>query len=419
MNVHRSLRPTIRVAADANARVGAMRRGLIIVHRWAGLTIVFALVVTGLTGAILPYHRELSQWIAADVWHAAPPQAGAPMLSGVELARRVEAQTGGVVSYISLNLSPDRTQSVFVSQREGGEALPYQQVFADPYTGALRAKVRYGDLRDGAINVMPFLISFHYSLAAGAWGRWIMGVAALIWCAMCVTGFVLSWPAGLAGRLGDRLRRWWPAWRVRRGQGTHAFAHDLHRASGLWLWPIMLVFAWSAVAFNLDPVHDRVQGLFGAKGLYRPVVNEQPDAGAAMAPEQALAVGERLMAREAAQRGFSVQGGEAISFNPYAQAIGYYARTSLDAAGQGATVVWFDQASGRLLAFRSPYGATRADAVDKTVRMLHTASYFGWPFRVFVSAFGLMTAVMAIAGFTLWARRSARRLKRVAPAYTS
>lgn len=391
-----------------------VRSLLLIAHRWAGLTIVFALVVTGLTGAILPYQRDIARWIAADVWEAAPPYPGAAMLTGVELMRRVEAQTGGRVTYMALDLDPARTQSVFVSPRPGGPALPYQQVFADPYSGDVRAKVRYGDLRDGAVNIMPFLINFHYSLAAGPWGRWLLGVAALIWAVTCVLGFVLSLPRRPpGGAWGAAFRRWLSAWRIRRGQGSHAFTYDLHRASGLWIWPVMLVFAWSAVAFNLDSVHGPVQRAFGAQGLYRPVTNPAPAPGEAMAPERAVEIGARLMAQEAARRGFTVRGPEAVSFNDGAKLIGYYARTSLDGpTDNGSTAVWFDQVSGRPVAFRPPFGTTSADAVDKTVRMLHTASLFGWPYKVFVSLFGLLTAAMAIAGFLLWLRREGRRRDR-------
>ena len=394
-----------------------MRALLLVAHRWAGLTITLALVVTGLTGAILPFQREIGHWVASDIWHVAPPSPGTPLLSGVELMRRVEAQTGGMVRYMPLVLDPDQAQAVFVSPRPDGEPLGYSEVFADPYTGAIRARVRYGDLRDGAINLMPFLISFHYSLAAGPTGRLVLGAAALIWCGVCVLGFFLSLPRRRAGAgLRDGLRRWWPAWRVRAGQGPVVATYDFHRASGLWLWPAMLVFAWSAVAFNLDEVHQPVQRFFGAEGLYRPVANPAPAQGAAMAPEQAVAVGGRLMAEQAGQHGFAVHAPGALSFNDAAQAIGYYARTSLDGSTeQASTVVWFDQASGKFLEFRPPYGTTRADALDKGVRMLHTAALFGWPYKLFVSAFGLLTAGMAIAGFTLWARRLGRRQRKTVP----
>jgi uncharacterized iron-regulated membrane protein len=173
----------------------------------------------------------------------------------------------------------------------------------------------------------------------------------------------------------------------------------------------MLIFAWSAVAFNLQQVHAPVQRLFGAQGLYQPATNERPDPGPAMTRTQALDHGRKLMDEAAAQRGFVVHRPYAISWNPYAKAVGYYALTSLDGpTDMASTVVWFDESSGRLLAFRNPYGDTPADAVDKTMRMLHTAALFGWPYKVFVSLIGLATAGMAIAGVTLWFQRRRARL---------
>jgi uncharacterized iron-regulated membrane protein len=382
-----------------------------IVHRWAGLTIVFALVVTGLTGAVLPFQREISHWIASDVWSAQPPHPGAQMLSGVEVMRRVQEQTGGEVNFMSLDLDPAHTQSVFVSLPTADSVPEYRQVFADPYTGDLRAMVRYGDLRDGAVNIMPFVINVHYTLAAGAWGRWLMGVAALIWAVECVIGFILSLPRVRTGGLLRVWQRWVPAWGIRRGRGSEVFTQDMHRAAGLWLWPVMLVFAWSAVAFNLDGVHTKVQAAFGAQGLYRSAPNPDRAEGQAMTSEAAVQVGARLMAQEAARRGFTVHKPQALSINSYDQTYGYYARTSLDGpAEDGSTALWFDQVSGRLLEFRPPYGTTAADAVDMATRSLHTARIFGWPYKICVSLFGLATAAMAIAGLLCWLRRG--RVKR-------
>ncbi len=383
-----------------------MRAALLLIHRWAGLTIALALVVTGLTGAILPFQRELGYLIAADVWHAEPPRPDARPLSGIELMQKVERETGGTVSYMSLHLEQGLTQPIFVRTGPGERPLPYDEVFVDPYTGDIRTKVRLADLRDGAVNVMPFLVRFHYTLAAGPWGRFVLGLAALIWVPVCLAGFVLSLPRGRKGNLPERLRAWVPAWKIRRELGSRIFTYDLHRATGLWIWPMMLVFAWSAVAFNLDSVHQPVQRFFGAQGLYTPPENPSPAQGERLSPQAAVDIGARLMAQEAGRQGFAIRGPEAISFNSFSHAIGYYARTSLDGPTErGSTVVWFDEVSGRQIGFRRPFGNTGADALDKTVRLLHTGDVFGWPYRIFVSLFGLLTAASSIAGVAMWIRR--------------
>lgn len=386
-----------------------MRPILLVLHRWAGLTIALAVVVTGLTGAVLPFQKELREWIAPEVWHVEPPGSRAQPLSGLQLKAIVEQKTGGTVSYVQLVADPARAMSIFVSARSGQPTLPYQQVFVDPYTGSIRARVSFADLTDGRVNWIPFLIQFHYSLAAGQWGRLLLGIAALMWAGMSLVGLVLAMPH--TGKdVITKARRLRYAFFIRRGRGSRIFAHDLHRASGLWLWPAMLVFAWSAVAFNLDSVHQPVQRLFGAEGLFVPVANAHPAMGAALTPEQALATGERLMAAAARQQNFQILRPEAISWNDRSNAIGYYALTTLDAgAGRGSTVVWFDQVSGKQLAFRNPFGNTAADGFDKTLRLLHTGEILGWPWRIFICLFGLTTAAMAIAGCILWVRKGRKR----------
>jgi uncharacterized iron-regulated membrane protein len=391
---------------------------LVAVHRWAGLAIALVLVVAGLTGAILPYQRELSVMAAPDVWRVSPPADSAPRLSGVELMKRVEAETGGVVRYMPLGLDGRYAQAVFIGRRPDGPKLDYSEVAADPYTGAIRKRLRYGDIRQGAVNLMPFVMGLHYSLAAGRWGNMAFGGAALIWCVECLLGLALTFPKRVARDVHSVmtwLQRWGPSWRVRASGGLPLLL-DLHRAFGLWLLPVMLVFAWSGVAFNLDQVHAPVQKLFGAQGLYRPPVNAAPDAGPEMTPEQALARGEALMGAEAARRGFAVRAPYAITWSPSVHAVGYYARTSLDGPTKdGSTLVWFDAASGRELEFRPPYGNTAADAFDKATRMLHAGGLFGWPYKVFVSFFGLATAGAAGMGCWLWLRRTATGSGRRSP----
>ena len=149
--------------------------------------------------------------------------------------------------------------------------------------------------------------------------------------------------------------------------------------------------------------------MLGAAGLFTPVENPAPDAGKAMSPEQAEQVGAKLMQEQAEARGFTVRGPEALSLRPYAHVIGYYARTSLDGPTEnGSTAVWFDQASGRLVEFRHPYGETRADAFDKVLRLLHTGDLFGGAYKLAISLFGLLIAMTALSGVLMWLKKSGR-----------
>jgi uncharacterized iron-regulated membrane protein len=67
---------------------------------------------------------------------------------------------------------------------------------------------------------MPFVYKLHDELALGMTGIWILGIVALVWTLDCGVGFYLTLPAG-----------------------THALM--------LWLWVVLLLFAWSSVYMNL------------------------------------------------------------------------------------------------------------------------------------------------------------------------
>ena len=382
-----------------------MRRALVVVHRWAGLTIALVLVVAGITGAVLPYDEVLNHMLARQTWRATPPAPGARPLSGIELMRRVESQTGAVVRYMPLQLDPDFAAGVFVRPMRGRPSIDFDEVIADPYTGAVRRKVLYGRLSDGSVNVIPFLLQLHYSLAAGPLGSSIFGLAALIWVLVCIVGFYLTLPARRYWKAW--LRLWRPAWSVRTHAGLRTLLYDTHRAGGLWIWPILLVFAWSAVAFNLPQVHDPVNRLFGGLGLYEPPANPHPGEGIPMSLESAVARGETLMLQQSRKLAFTIERGYALTLDPRAHAIGYYARTSLDrpVEHQGSTLVWFDAIDGHFLGFQPPFGSTPADRADKWIRELHVAGVFGPLYRIFVSLIGLMTAAVSLTGVILWARR--------------
>ncbi len=387
-----------------------MRGHLLKLHRWVGLAITLLLLVVGLTGAVIPWQDQIRSAVAGDVWDVARPGPDARVLSGLDLKRIAEEQTGGTVSYIQLQPDPTHAFSVFVSSAPGGPPLGYRQVLMDPYNGEIRAKLRFAELNDGAINLAPFLVKVHYSLGLGPYGQLALGIVALVWLVMSLVGVYLTWPRGANGR---RFRRWLRVWRIRRGRGGRVWVHDFHRATGLWFLPMTLVFAWSAVGFNLQPVHDPVQKLMGAEGLYQPVLNDTPDAGDALSADQALIVGQELMRAQAREQGFVIRGAEALSFRPHSDLIGYYARTSLDGpTDRGGTVIWFDDSSGRSVAFVRPYGETPADVVDKATRMLHSGEMLGTPFRLLISVFALLLCAMMISSALLWLRKSGKRARK-------
>ena len=312
------------------------RQTWVMLHRWAGLTIALFLVVAGATGALLPWEEALTLASRPSLSGAAPPAPNAVPLDGVALSERVARQTGSQVSFVPLDVPQDSVVRVSVQARAGKPALGYDTVWADPYTGLVRLRFRYAVLADGTQNIVPFLYRVHYSLALGPWGETAFGTAALIWTIDCFVGFYLTLPIRRRGvaAIGPPRQNWWsrwrPAWNIRKGARGHKLNFDLHRAGGLWLWPLLFVFAWSGVGFSLPSVNRPVMAALGASKDFAPPALARPLDDPPIDMRSARRIGRDLITREGATRGFAVEREGYLFYRPSWGLYGYRARTPAD-----------------------------------------------------------------------------------------
>lgn len=392
------------------------RQFWVFVHRWAGLTIALFLIVAGATGAALPFQQELTLMSRPGAAYVTPPMPSARPSAGAFLAQQVERATGGKVIFLPLVPEPGRVAVMGVVPRAGRPALGYDTVWVDPYTGHIRLAFRYGVLADGPQNIVPFLYQLHYSLAAGAWGIWIMGVASLIWMVDCFVGFYLTFP--LRRKAGAATTRpasgWWtrwkPAWKVRRHARGHKLNFDLHRASGLWLWPMLLVFAVSSVSYNLPGVYRSAMAPLGLSEEFDLPSRADALDDPPISLSQAVDTGRNLMATEARRLGFAVGAEDSLFYGPDTGAYGYTAYTSLGPQARNPqTLLWFRATDGRLIHFSPPAGPSAADTFTFWAQMLHRAEVFGLPYRIFTSLFGLIVVMLSVTGTLIWMKKRSAR----------
>jgi uncharacterized iron-regulated membrane protein len=389
----------------------------VIAHRWAGLSLALFLTVIGLTGALMAFYDELEALIAPQLHLVQPPSPQASPLSPIELREKVQAAyLGAVINYLPLQVEPGHSLKLDIrrldpaTKRIGPWSPEVDEVFVDPYTGRILGERSWGDISQGAINFMPFVYRLHYTLLADETGRYLLGIAALIWVLDTFVGFYLTLPP----RLGASwLSRWKPSWLVRWTGGETKLTFDLHRAFGLWLWPLLFVFAWSGVMFNLKEVYDPVMRLFGAEKLQdglttlaRPRYEPQLDFTAAAAR------GRELATAEAAQRGLRVDSNRlsALSYRPALGAYVYYFSTDRDFTDRGGrSLVVFDGDSGELQKLQLPQGANGANTFTEWMIALHMGRVWGLPYRMAVTAIGLMVTLLSVTGVLIWMRKRQAR----------
>jgi uncharacterized iron-regulated membrane protein len=398
------------------------RQALVRLHRWVGLGLAGFLVVVGLTGAAIAWNDELERVCAPALFVLPQKMAPRPALDPFALREAAErAAPGFAVNGVDFTRKADEPARFFVEAKPGGPAPANDEIALDPSTGRLLGARRDGDLRQGVVNLMPFIYSLHDSLALGDGGALVLGFVALAWTIDCFIGAWLTLPVRARGRRPLRrwLSRWRHAWTIRRPTTPFKLTFDLHSAGGLWLWGLLLVLAWSSVAFNLPAVYRPVtQALFGvdAEGpLSRaPVRLQRPPA---LDWRKAHAVAQVAMAAEAQRFGFSVRAERLMVYDPAARTYAYRVKSSLDPGKLGNTQITLDADDGRAVAFSRPTGGRLGTTLTTWIDDLHTAGVFGWPMQVLISLTGVTVSGLSVTGVLIWMRkrRANRRRHRVSP----
>ncbi|MEQ1638597.1 MAG: PepSY-associated TM helix domain-containing protein [Methylococcales bacterium] len=409
----------------------------VLIHRYAGLAMTAFLIIVGLTGSLLAFYAELEHAINPQLQVEAngrkPLDPGTLLAHAERLAPQAEVQ--------SLWFNPEATQ-VSVAPRKDpstGElaALDFDQLFLNPYTGEELGRRSWGVISQGLINLMPFIYKLHFALALDELGGWILGVTALVWTLDCFVGFYLTLPMAkrqlpeaevlkvaptvISPRFSMRRsfwQRWRPAWLIKWRGSPYRINVDLHRAGGLWLWLVLLVFAWSSVYMNLgDTVYKSVMQT--VSDFHQPWTEfadlGQPLENPAIGWQEAYRLGNAAMSRAATEQGFKIEAPAGMWLNRAKGFYVYEVRSSADIQDRmGQTRVVIDANSGAQKMLLLPSGQYNGNTITTWLVALHTANVFGMPYRIFVCVLGLAIVMLSVTGLVIWLKkRRARKYRQI------
>lgn len=390
-------------------RLPRARTIAILLHRWVGLVMAAFLVVAGTTGTVIAFYHDLDPVLNPELYEVSPPSPSAPLLDAIELRERVQhAFPEEPVAGAILEIDPGRTVSFWIDDRE---------TFVSPYTGEVVGSREFGAISEGKQNLLTFIYLLHYSLALGDVGVFVFGLVALLWTLDCFVGATLTFPPARrrsqAPSKKSWLRRWGPAWGVKTTQ-LFSLVFTWHRASGLWVWGMLLVFAWSGVALNLHDVYEPVMNTVLPRAhpepehahLDPPRTNPRLDFAAARRR------GRELMAAEATRRGFEIHEEKWLFYEADHGTYSYTVASSLD-IGERLADTWirFDGDDGHRIEFGAPTGLDVRNSVDNWLIALHFGSWNvgGYVYCAFVSLCGLLVTALSVTGVIIWWRKRNKR----------
>lgn len=414
----------------------------------------FFLIVAGLSGSVLAFNNELGQWLN-------PPEkvaiANTQMLDPFTLRERaLSLEPHGRINTISLKpLQPgEMYTAVFEPPSEPtiADIGWLASVKLNPYTGAaiLRQTIGPGQGSDSSYwpltrkNILPMIAELHYSLLLGDVGVWLFGIAAMVWTIDCFVGFYLTLPppkknspptqrftsstiktTTFSSIQHSFWQRWQVAWKIKWPSSIPRINFDLHRAGGLWTWPMLLVFAWSSVYLNLlEPVYTPVMKAFFTITDFKDYPKadlKQAQADPALDFRTAYQIGKRLMAEQAFQKNFTVLEEQQLLYDPQKGLYLYWVATDRDISKHaGSSLLWFDADQGNFIALYLPTGEKSGDTLTNWLGALHMARIGGLPYKLWICFMGLVVPTLSVTGVYLWLqKRRAANLKRYSRSNTS
>ena len=408
------------------------------IHRYTGLMMAAFLIMAGITGALLAFHDELD-----DIFNqrlAVVEQAQTAPLSIDTLHDKVISRYPEYgFSTMPVAIEPNRAVVFAVDKYKGDikvEPKPlFQEVYINPYTADI---IGARDKDEWAWrNTMWKVFWLHRELLLGDIGKLVLGIIALIWTMNCFIGFYLTLPRAVkksyvsrqepAKKRASLLKRWLPAWKIRRNTNTFKLNYDVHHAFGLWLWVMLFVIAWSSVGFNLQqvykPVMQAVVGLNGEEGKSKKAdrSNEivRSETGTANLVNKANSIDYlSKQANIAAQKnGLSVTQLLGIRWVEEDQQWQLRFKTNKDIGKKsGASSITVNAGDGSIervnFAYQKASFGNKADQWLSTLHMGHISHGAGHlAYQIFLTLIGLAVAVLSGTGVYLWWKGRQQHLK--------
>lgn len=398
----------------SSLRIG--RSLFVLIHRWTGLFLAVFLFISGLTGAIISWDHELDEWLNPQLFEARGQ--GTPLPPLVIAGKLEAADPRLLVTFVPLAVEPGHNLGLGVRPRidpKSGKAyeLDFNQIALDPVSGEIRGKRMWGEVSLSRENLLPFLYKLHYSMHIPdgfgvELGILFMGILAIVWAIDCFIALYISFPNASAWRRSFIFR-----WRQSGGR----LNFDLHRSGGVWVWGFLLILSVTAVSMNLNlQVTRPLVSLFSTLTPSPFALREPSPPELPIEPKVDRTRIVQLASAEAGRRGWSAPPG-GIFYDPD---FGIYGVTFYEPGhdhgdmGLGNPSLYFEGRDGSPAGDNVPGSGSAGDIFMQAQFPLHSGRILGLPGRIFISAMGLLVAMLSVTGIIIWQKKRWARTRALA-----
>lgn len=356
-----------------------MKPLLISLHKYIGLFLGLLLSITGISGSLVVFDRELDEMLAPETADFEP----AANLASFDLAfeNAIAAVNNGTMpTRIMLGRSPAAPHIIRFPTPPGAPG-PIE-VSIDPGTSEVTAVRTWGEYP------VTWFYHLHLSFLGGVMGEYLVGIMGFCMLFFCISGVIIWWP---------KMGRWRRAFTIKRDGGAFRFNFDLHKTVGIYFLPLFIMLAFTGIEIVW---HEPVEKLVS---VFLPVT-ELPD------PVSRSNTGTRVSADEVAATARSIFPDSAIARiympgdtdDPFEVTFRHQEEPW---AEYSVSSVHIDQYSGEVLSVWDGRDMPAGNKFLDWLFPLHNGDALGLIGRWLVFVSGLLPAVLFGTGVYMWWRK--------------
>lgn len=368
-----------------------LKKTILNIHRWLGLTSGLVVFILGITGCIYAFVDELKPVVYRQRMFVEAPE-GARRLPMNVIREKAQAAIGQAykLQLAEVPMAANRSVS-FRTLKVNPEGLVYAtymeyfyRIYVDPYTGAVLK------IENTKWEFFNTVVNLHINLLLGPKiGATIVNWSVLIFVVMLISGIVLWWPGNKAAAKQRFSFKWKITTKWKRKN------YDLHNILGFYSMIILLIIAITGLAFSYQWVSNGIQWIAnGGKPtvLPAPVLSDTTRPGVYSL--------EKILADAA------VKAPEGTTFfvgipKDDKAAVSVFARNDGKPLYK-AVRMQYDQRSATMLTRRAFADMGNGERINAMNYDMHVGAVLGIPGKILAFLASLIAASLPVTGFYIW-----------------
>ncbi|HDY86308.1 hypothetical protein LCGC14_1379830 [marine sediment metagenome] len=357
-------------------------------HLYLGLIFGLFFVMTGITGSILAFYVDIDELLNPELVIAHHENQHKQSYETLFQALKTAEPSRDKAWRLELPDNPNRMVTARYYKPEETKHLDFAPliVSVNPYTAEVVASRFWGEF------AMTWIYDLHYTLLLNGTGRVAMSIIGIfIFLSLC-TGIYLWWPTK------HTLKT---AFSFKRHTSSKRNIYDIHKLSGVYSLPILVIVVVTGVLLGFPYVEPAVQAL---SPLYKPASTSSIliDNGQRLPVDKIVDIAQQQFPK-ANVKWIETPNGITGSY-----------RINLRQEGEPSqrfpkTNVWLDQYSGKILAIRDIHKDGAGDTFLRWLHPLHTGQAFGLTGRIIVCISGLLPVILFVTGYIRWRQKQRKK----------